>query len=134
MPDSIREAAFFQTGLESITVGAPPPEATSLPEARASLAPSDEGMDNLLADLLRAPALDGRLLAALRPPLTSRDVLAPGAYGALLENVRGVLRALVDEAGPDEKDDAFSAAADLLEEEKSLRELLAMYRHVLHKA
>ena len=133
MPDSIRETTYFQTGVESVTVGAPP-EAATLPEARAVLAPSDEGMDNLLEDLLRAPALDGRLLHALRPTLTSRDVLAPGAYGALLESARAVLRALVDDAGPDEKDNTFSDAADLLEEEKGLRELLAMYRHVLHKA
>lgn len=91
-------------------------------------------MDHRLQDLLGAPALDGRLLDALRPRLSSRAILSPGGYGALLEETRETLHALAATAGPGRDHETMAAAAGVLEEGRELRELLAMYRNVLHKA
>lgn len=108
-------------------------EAPQLPQL-TRLPPSEEAMEAQLPLLLGSPTIDARILAALRPFLRNRDILSPNSWSALSDEASGNLAeaaaALPD--GPEKQ--ALLDASKLMREEQNLRDLLALYRHMLHKA
>lgn len=132
MPTTISQSLSFDTGLETI-VTTEDVEAPQLPQMTA-LPPSEEAMDAQLPQLLQTPTFDSRILSALRPFIRNRDILGPSRYQTLADESPDALDAAADALPDGEAKDALHDAAKLLRDEKSLRDLLLLYRHTLHKA
>ena len=122
----------FDRGIESIT-HAHPETGTVMPE-RGEAPPTDMGARAQLDDLLWEASMDDWLDAALRPRLESRDVLLPGRFNATLVAVHQWLsQAAQQSPAGSTKARQLNRAVRLLREERSLRELVQMYRSALYQ-
>lgn len=129
----IGSGPFFERGIDSITFKAG--EATlGLPEQR-ELSPAEQAQRPQLDQLLALPTLDDYLEQSIRPELAERDLLLPGQFRQALEGAIGTIAGHAGElqqADP-EAVKVLNRASRLLNEEVGLRDLLQMYRSVLHQ-
>jgi hypothetical protein len=103
-----------------------------LPDS-AAVVPGDAPVSHLLDEVLYKPSVEEAALDRLRPLVNDRNILAPGRYNRLSEEVEFELREQIA-ANPNDPDNPkFDRLANLLENERSLRDLLDQYRNVLHK-
>ena len=100
----------------------------SLPVGTTVL-PSGDLVSQAALDTLYGSRLEEELKAFIKPNLAARDLLLPGVLNSRLNQARKKLRALARRGGSR----ALARAADLLEEDEELKDLLAMYRGLLQK-
>lgn len=132
MSDIRFNSLVFDRGIDSIT-HARPQSVPTMPE-RGDDPPPDIGTRAQLDSLLKQTSMNDRLCAALRPQLGNRGLLAPGKFHAALGTVQQLLRQTAQErAGDADAAQVLNAAACLLGEEASLRELVQMYRSALYQ-
>ena len=104
------------------------PRGTGLPGG-TQLVPSGDVWGQITLETLYASPLEEGLRAFFKPDLRTRELLFPGYFSACLNRARRKLRAAARE-----NDSAAGAkAAELLEEDAQLKELLSMYRGILQK-
>lgn len=132
MPEGISHSFSFHAGLESVFTARDLQDA-SLPGG-SGLDPSEEAMEAPLQDLLSARSLESRLLESLKPMIPNREILLPGRYHSLADDTQSFFDNAAQHAPDEETRHCFREAASLLKEEQSMRDLLLMYRHSLHKA
>ena len=100
----------------------------SLP-AGTTVLPSGDLVSQAALDTLYGSRLEEQLRAFIKPNPATRDLLLPGVMSARLHQARKKLRAEARRGGSR----ALARAADLLEEDEELKDLLAMYRGLLQK-
>ena len=102
-----------------------------LPES-TEFAPSMDGVTDEFAALLGSPSIDTELSDELAPQVSDFAVLHPQRFQPALD---GAFEALSELATGDQRTaPIFLEASKVLEEERSLRELLFLNRHALHQA
>lgn len=102
-----------------------------LPES-TEFAPSMDGVTDEFAALLGSPSIDTELSNELAPQVSDFAVLHPQRFQPALD---GAFEALSELATGDQRNaPIFLEASKVLEEERSLRELLFLNRHALHQA
>ena len=102
-----------------------------LPES-TEFAPSMDGVTDEFAALLGSPSIDTELYNELAPQVSDFAVLHPQRFQPALD---GAFEALSELATGDQRTaPIFLEASKVLEEERSLRELLFLNRHALHQA
>lgn len=102
-----------------------------LPES-TEFAPSMDGVTDEFAALLGSPSIDTVLSDELAPQVSDFAVLHPQRFQPALD---GAFEALSELATGDQRNaPIFLEASKVLEEERSLRELLFLNRHALHQA
>ncbi|HEY5892253.1 MAG TPA: hypothetical protein VIT91_03385 [Chthoniobacterales bacterium] len=102
-----------------------------LPES-TEFAPSMDGVTDEFAALLGSPSIDAELSHELAPQVSDFAVLHPQRFQPALD---GAFEALSELATGDQRTaPIFLEASKVLEEERSLRELLFLNRHALHQA
>ena len=102
-----------------------------LPES-TEFAPSMDGVTDEFAALLGSPSIDTELSDELAPQVSDFAVLHPQRFQPALD---GAFEALSELATGDQRNaPIFLEASKVLEEERSLRELLFLNRHALHQA
>ena len=104
------------------------PRETGLPGG-TRIVPSGDLPGQINLEALYASPLEESLRAFLKPDLHTRELLFPGYFSARLNNARKKLQA----AARKNNSPACAKAADLLEEDAELKELLSMYRGLLQK-
>lgn len=115
----------FDTGIERIIQDTRQTD-VNLPERRQS-APAAERPRARLEELLGAGTLERVLQTYLHPEIRHPEIMNPGAYGESMEGAEEALQKLSEQHG----DEDFQALAELLEEDRGLRELLQTYRNLL---
>ena len=121
----------FNRGIDYVSRHQPEEEGR-LP-SDAPVVPGDSPISHRLDEVLYKPSVEEALFDQLRPQVSDRNLLAPGRYGRLSEESELQLREHI-EANPQDPDNPkFDRLARLLEDERSLRDLLDQYRNVLHK-
>ena len=125
--------SFFDKGIDSITYQGDA-LTPGLPDAH-ELTPADHSEQGQLNRLLAQPGLDHYLDNAVRPPLPERDLLMPARFRQAMEDTIGHLEAQAQalHQGEPEQVKLLNRALRLLKEERSLRELVQMYRSVLYQ-
>lgn len=102
-----------------------------LPES-TEFAPSMDGVTDEFAALLGSPSIDTEMSHELAPQVSDFAVLHPQRFQPALD---GAFEALSELATGDQRNaPIFLEASKVLEEERSLRELLFLNRHALHQA
>jgi hypothetical protein len=102
-----------------------------LPES-TEFAPSMDGVTDEFAALLGSPSIDTELSHELAPQVSDFAVLHPQRFQPALD---GAFEALSELATGDQRSaPIFLEASKVLEEERSLRDLLFLNRHALHQA
>jgi hypothetical protein len=102
-----------------------------LPES-TEFAPSMDGVTDEFAALLGSPSIDTELSQELAPQVSDFAVLHPQRFQPALD---GAFEALSELATGDQRNaPIFLEASKVLEEERSLRDLLFLNRHALHQA
>ena len=101
-----------------------------LPEQR-SITPVDTEAVGQLDRLFQQSSLEDLLEQAVRPEISNRELLSPGAFRDALDRAHDVLRehATQDEEGAR----LLNRCARLLKDEFELRDLVAMYRGALYQ-
>ena len=99
----------------------------------APVVPGDAPVSHLLDEVLYRPSVEEAALDRLRPAVGDRNILAPGRYNRLSEEVELELRDHIEQTPNDPDNPKFDRLARLLDDERSLRDLLDQYRNVLHK-
>jgi type III secretion system YscX-like protein len=102
-----------------------------LPES-TEFAPSMDGVTDEFAALLGSPSIDTELSHELAPQVSDFAVLHPQRFQPALDGAFEVLSELA--TGNQRSAPIFLEASKVLEEERSLRELLFLNRHALHQA
>ena len=106
-------------------------EEWELPES-TEFAPSMDGVTDEFAALLGSPSIDTELSHELAPQVSDFAVLHPQRFQPALD---GAFEALSELATGDQRNaPIFLEASKVLEEERSLRDLLFLNRHALHQA
>lgn len=124
----------FDVGLVQITFQqeADAPSSSRLPFE--SIAPSDLHFELQLEEVLNSPASqERRLLAALQPQVTHREVLKPWVFNTMVNQVLVWLQAKSRSSVPAEERRKFRRAAQTLEEFDALAILLRRFQHALHR-
>ena len=104
------------------------PRETGLPSG-TQIVPSGDMTGHITLEALYDSPLEGGLRAFFKPDLNTRELLFPGFFSSRLNSARKKLRA----AARKNNSPACAKAADLLEEDVELKELLSMYRGLLQK-
>jgi|SRR5688572_10509105 len=104
-----------------------------LPDNSALVVPGDAPVSHLLDEVLYRPSVEEAAFDKLRPAVGDRNILAPGRYNRLSEEVELELRDHIEATPHDPDNPKFDRLARLLDNERSLRDLLDQYRNVLHK-
>lgn len=127
MPGPIHNFLSPNIGIESITRhsdAAPLRLPTSL-----DVVPSGENASVQSVENMYAPRLEARVQAFLTPSIASRELLIPGVFNSRLKKAADELRTL----GRKNKSHTLRRAADMLEEDAELKDLLTTYRQLLQK-
>ena len=128
-----REIFSFENGIEGIIEG-DYQDGVKLPEVPPYMSPSVEHLSGRVDEIIRTPNLDYYLISSLEPDVQDQSILNPSRYHAILVEVHERMKQEADKRkGRDAGRDLEKAAA-LLEEEKELRDLLNVYRNLLHQA
>ena len=93
------------------------------------IVPNGDMPGQINLEAIYASPLEERLRAFLKPDLRARELMFPGYFSARLNNARRKLRA----AARKTNSSACANAAELLEEDEELKELISMYRGLLQK-
>ncbi len=101
---------------------------TALP-AGTTVLPSGDVAGAATLEALFNSRLEEGMKAFLRPDINTRELLLPGFFNSRLHKAQKKLR----EAARRGQSPASARAADLLEEDDELKELLFMYRGLLQK-
>lgn len=125
-------ALAFNTGIVQVTTQSDLAPA-SLPDA-AGLVPGETGYTEQLTKLLFPPSVEQSLLDSLRPEIDNRQMLNPVVYQATLENSFQEISQLGEEHAGTPKGDKLKRAADELQSELEMTNILSMCRHLLHQA
>jgi hypothetical protein len=104
------------------------PHESGLPGG-TQVVPSGDMPGHITLEALYGSPLEEGLRAFLKPNLNTRELLFPGYFSARLNNARKKLRA----AARKSNSPACAKAAELLEEDAELKELLSMFRGLLQK-
>lgn len=133
MPDASKPgAAFFARGIDSVTLSGGRlhsawPELVDLQR----LAPTEQGSQTRLAQLLAGHALDREINTAIRPAVADTQLLLPRPFARALEGAMEAIGRVVDRHG---RSDVLTRAQRILIQEHEWRELARRYREALHQA
>lgn len=131
MMQLLPEAFQPRVGLASIELADESP--TPLLPEDSRLQPIDAAVERQLESILQAETFEKVMLDALRPHVQDRNILRPGVYHPLREEVLGELAAALQ----GEKDAAVAqelrAAVDLLQHLGVVHDLGEQYRYALLK-
>lgn len=131
MMQLLPEAFQPRIGLASIELADESP--TPLLPEDSRLQPIDAAVERQLESILQAETFEKVMLDALRPHVQDRNILRPGVYHPLREEVLGELAAALQ----GEKDAAVAqelrAAVDLLQHLGVVHDLGEQYRYALLK-
>ena len=119
-------------GLEEVLRQGPmqgPRASERLPETTADLFPADEHIQVHLDRILHAESLESGLIQALKPDVPNKEILTLGRFNALLGEAAAALREM-HEASPDP---VLKQAIDLLQADQENKEMLNLYRGLLHQ-
>lgn len=133
MTDQIAKTFSLDTGIEQILKSGES-ETAKLPVDRSAILPSDDHLKIQLNRLFNAPSLDDQILSLLKPALLNKNILIPARYQALLKSIQRKIKKAAEKNKSGKGERALAEAAELLEEEQELLELLNTYRNILHKA
>ena len=122
----------FDAGIELISMQSGLALA-SLPDS-APMVPTVSHYTQQLTKLLFPPSIEQTLLESLAPDIENRLILNPVTYHATLEQCQGQLQALADEHAGTPQGEKLQRAADELQAESEMCQLLTMSRHLLHQA
>lgn len=122
----------FNVGIDDVDYQAAvlPP---SLP-TQGRFVPGDAPVAERLAEVLRPPTLDQNFVESLRPTITDRSLLAPERYEDMSAVAESELRSAAAAQSDERSRRTLERAIDVLQEDQSLRSLLAANRHLLHCA
>lgn len=119
-------------GLEEVLRQGPsqgPRASERLPETTADLFPADEHVQVHLDRILHAESLESGLVQALKPNLPNKEILTPGRFNTLLGEAASALQEMHD-ASPDP---ALKQAVELLQADRENKDMLNLYRGLLHQ-
>ncbi|CAM2065498.1 Type III secretion system YscX (type_III_YscX) [Sulfidibacter corallicola] len=123
----------FDRGIEQIFQG-DLKEDVRLPDRQRPLLPSESRVNQHLDKVIRTPNLELNLLESLQTKLQDKSILIPAVYRSLIGRSQKSLREAIKKAGPWTNKKALQEAAELLEAEEDLMDLLITYQNTLHKA
>lgn len=103
--------------------------AVRLPETTLELFPADEQPTVHLEKLLRANSIESGILQALKPNLPNKEIFSPSRFNVLLDEAASSLKDILA-AGSDPD---LREALDLLQADRENKDLLNLYRSLLHK-
>lgn len=118
-------------GLASIELADESPT-PMLPED-SRLQPIDAGVERQLESILQAETFEKVMLDALRPNVQDRNILRPGVYHPLREEVLGQLLTALNEEKDATVAQELHAAVDLLQHLGVVHDLGEQYRYALLK-
>ncbi len=119
----------LSVGLEQILRQEPGQAAVRLPETTIELFPADEQPIVHLEKLLRANSIESGILQALKPALPNKEIFSPSRFNALLDEAASSLQGLpAADSDPDLRE-----ALALLQADRENKDLLNLYRSLLHK-
>ena len=133
MPSSSKlGAAFFVQGIDAVTtygeqIQGSWPELSDLHQ----LAPTEQGRQTRLAQLLDGHALESEIIDAIRPSVNDAQLLLPGPFSRALQGAMDSVQRVIDRHG---KLGVLERAQRILIQEHELRELANTYRNALHQA
>jgi hypothetical protein len=123
----------FDVGLVQVTFQHEPDAAPSLLSLEC-VAPPNPYFELQLEEVLYVPAsLEERLMKALQPNITHRDVVQPWNFSALISQVQEWLRTRSRDGEPLKARQKFLQAARTLEEFGALAGVLRRFQHALHR-
>ena len=123
----------FDRGIEQIFQGELKADAR-LPQQRGTVLPSENPATQHLDKVVRTPNLESHLLNSLQARVDDKTILIPSVYRSLITESRKALRKSAKKAGPWTNKKVLEEAAELLDGEEDLMDLLNTYRNTLHKA
>ena len=124
---------FFAQGIDGIShVSAA--QVAKLPEQH-ELTPAEQARRPMLDELLALPNMASFLQQAIRPQLGNGDLLLPGNFQRAHDATLETLRQAADGARDSDPEalKQFNRAIRILQDEKSMRDLINDYRNALHK-
>lgn len=128
------EQTNLNVGLEQITFQTQPdivPGHVSL----GAIAPANPQFELQLEEVLYIPAsLEQRLVKALQPRITHRELQAPYLFHPMLDHVLKSLRSRSSRMKHSRGRDKLHKAIGTLEESKTLLDMLRRFQHALHRA
>lgn len=126
---TVSDALDFTRGLEQVLRQEGGPGATHLPETTADLFPTEEQPRAHLTRLHRTNSLGNALLHALTPDLPNKELLSPNRFNSLLGEAATALAKIADQ----QPDPRVRQAVELLRTDQENKDMLNMYRGLLHK-
>lgn len=121
-------------GLEQITVQTQP-DIVSARFPMETIAPSNPQFELQLEEVLYVPAsLEERLLKALQPRITHRDLQRPHIFHSMLDQVLQNLSGRFSRMAPSRERNKLHKVIDTLKKAKTLYGLLRRFQHALHRA
>ena len=124
---------FFSQGIDSIShVSAS--QISGLPEQR-ELTPAEQTQRPMLDALLALPNMESFLQQSIRPDLGSGELLMPANFQRAHDSTLKTLQQAADEVRTSDPDalKQLNRAIRVLQDEKSMRDLINDYRNALHK-
>ncbi len=106
------------------------PDTVRLPES-SPVVPGEACYEERLVKVLFPPSLEEQLVQSLRPEINNAELLTPARYHAMPEQTESELLEAAEHLSPGDQQPLRSAAR-LMDKQKELRDLLNMYRHLLH--
>lgn len=126
------DAFSFTRGIESVIYEEIDTQ-TRLPE-NSLFPPSDEHIERHLDRLFENNSINEQLLKALKPSPSDKTIQTPIKYHQMISSIHDQLSEFAKDPSLAQHSDILQKSNALLNEEKSLFDLLNMYRNLLHKA
>lgn len=130
--NEITRSLSFDSGIERV-IAHDELRPAGLPASQRAL-PGEAVVAQRLNEVLYPPSIEQALAEALRPDVQDREVLTPGGYRQALDDSAAQLRAAAGAAADPADRAALEAGLAILREDAGLRDLLATYRNLLHRA
>lgn len=129
----VGSGSFFDRGIEDITYTGDA-QAIGLPE-QSDLTPAGRVQGQHLEELLALPNMDSFLEETVRPQVDDRDLLMPGRFRDVMDEVLAMLHQAAEAAEGKDQDGVkvLNRAIRLLNDEIDQRTLIQMYRSTLYQ-
>lgn len=131
MPEITRRMTF-DSGIEQI-ISQDEPSNVRLPDG-AIVLPGESPVENHLSSVLTPPSLEQSLIDTFRPAIEHPENLTPTGFRQAMEATYRDMERLAHQTSDPTDKKKLEAAAALLNDERSLHQLLNTYRHILHRA
>ncbi len=104
--------------------------ANELPDV-SFLTPSELPPEHKLDSVILSPSVDEKILSSLKPPLKDRSITNPVRFNQLTISTANKLKKLADKMKAGSDRIVAKIAADVLDEQRELMEILNAYRKLL---